>query len=165
MDDKRRPNGSGGTVTFRPMTAEGAEELGAALAAIDPWAHYDYTPEALSKFLAGKEEDAPRFEILVEGVLAGAISIRKNWLRGPYLQFLGVLPGFQKRGVGGIVLSWFEAEARKDKVRNIWVVASDFNRGAVAFYERFGFVRVATLDGLVSEDAAEILLRKRLTIG
>ncbi|MBS0233605.1 MAG: GNAT family N-acetyltransferase [Proteobacteria bacterium] len=153
---------SAGTVSFRPMTAESAEHLGEALAVIDPWAHYDYTPEMLSEFLSAKEEDAPRFEIVSDEALAGAISVRRTWLRGPYLQFLAILPAFQKCGIGGAALSWFEARARHDKARNIWVVASDFNRDALAFYERFGFVQVANLDGLVAEGVGEILLRKRL---
>ncbi len=150
--------------SFRPMRLENADRLGVAFAAIDPWASYNYTAEALSKYLGDKEENAPRYEIVVGEAVAGAIGIRKNWLRGPYLQFLAILPSFQGQGIGGAALSWFEAEALTDKVRNIWVSASDFNVGALAFYERFGFVRVATLDGLVSDDAGEILLRKRLTI-
>jgi len=147
------------------MTPESAEMLGAPLAAIDPWAHYRYTPEALTTFLQAEEDDAPRLEILVDGTLAGAFSIRRTWLRGPFLQFLGILPLFQSKGIGNAVLSWFEAEGNKLQVRNIWVSASDFNVRAIAFYERFGFVRVATLEGLVAEGTNEVLLRKRLIIG
>jgi len=150
-------------ISFEPMSEESAEHLGAALAVIDPWAHYRYTGEALTKYFSTNEEDAPRFQILVGDALAGAICIRKNWLRGPYLQLLGVLPAFQKQGIGGAALSWFEAQARSSNAPNIWVVASEFNHRALAFYERFGFARAAMLDGLVSEGTAEILLRKRLT--
>ncbi len=156
--------GPAGAVSFRPITSENVGHLGAAFAAIDPWAHYNYTAEALSKYLGDREENAPRYQIVVGEAVAGAIVIRKNWLRGPYLQFLAILPSFQGRGVGSAALSWFEAEAMKDRVRNIWVCASDFNAGALAFYQRFGFVRVATLDGLVSDDMGEILLRKRLIL-
>ncbi len=151
--------------SFRPMTAQNAIRLGEGFAAIDPWARYRYTPEALATFLAMHEEQAPRFEILSDGTLAGALCIRENWLRGPYLQFLGVLPGFQNRGLGRAALAFFEERARLEAARNIWVVASEFNHGALAFYERFGFVRVATLDGLAAEGIGEILLRKRLIIG
>lgn len=152
-------------VSFRPMTAESAILLGMGFAAIDPWARYRYTPEALSAFLSMGEEHAPRFEILSEGALAGALCIRENWLRGPYLQFLGILPGFQNRGLGRAALTFFEARARRQAARNIWVVASEFNHRALSFYERFGFVRIATLDGLAVEGIGEILFRKRLIIG
>jgi diamine N-acetyltransferase len=150
--------------SFRPMTAESAAPLGGAFAEIDPWARYAYTAEALSKYLSDTEAEAPRFEIVVGDTVAGALCFRNNWLRGPYLQFLGILPAFQKQGIGGAALRWFEAEARKSKAQNIWVAASDFNAGALAFYERFGFVRVATLDELVSPEAGEILFRKRLIL-
>ncbi|MFT3730885.1 MAG: GNAT family N-acetyltransferase [Hyphomicrobium sp.] len=149
-------------IRFQPMTSASAEVLGTAFAAIDPWVHYGYTAEALSTFLLSSEDGARHFEIIVDDEIAGAICIRKNWLRGPYLQFLGVVPGMQKRGAGSAALVWFEAQARKDRARNIWVVATEFNVGALTFYERFGFVRIATLDGLVSDGTAEILLRKRL---
>jgi GNAT superfamily N-acetyltransferase len=152
-------------ISFKPMTSESAECLGVALAVIDPWAHYQYTSAALAKYFSDREEGAPRFEILVGDTLAGAICIRENWLRGPYLQLLAVLPSFQTQGIGGAALSWFEARAKISNAQNIWVVASEFNLRAGAFYERFGFVRVATFDGLVADGTAEILFRKRLPTG
>jgi GNAT superfamily N-acetyltransferase len=146
------------------MTPSAAQSLGAALARIDPWSRYNYTPEALGEYLAGDEADAPRFKIVVDGELAGAIVYRRNWLRGPYLQFLGILPPFQDRGVGSVALSWFEQEAGAGPVQNLWVAASDFNVRAHTFYERHGFVRVAAIDALVAEGNSEILFRKRLTV-
>ena len=149
-------------VHFAPMTGTGATILGTGLAAIDPWARYAYTPAALTAYLGAHEPDAPRFEILLEREIAGAVGIRRNWLRGPYLQLLGVLPEFQNHGVGERTLVWFETEARSYGAQNLWVAASDFNARALAFYERHDFVRVATLADLVAPDSAEILLRKRL---
>ncbi len=146
------------------MTAEGAVELGAEFAAIDPWARHGFTAKTLADHLGADEPAAPRYEIMAEETRAGAMCIRKTWLRGPYLQFLGVLPRFQNRGLGTAALGWFEAEALRTNSDNIWIAASDFNTGALTLYERFGFVRVASLDGLVSEGTTEILLRKRLII-
>jgi len=147
------------------MTAEAAQSLGEALAQIDPWARYAYTGETLAAFLGGEEPGAQRFQIIVDQAIAGAIVVRSNWLRGPYLQFLGIVPAFHRQGVGRSALFWFERAAEAGDARNLWVVASDFNVAAQAFYERHGFARVGTIDGLVAEGAAEILFRKRLTIG
>jgi GNAT superfamily N-acetyltransferase len=152
-------------VRFHLMTAAGAEALGPALAEIDPWARCGYTPALLTAYLAGRETDAPRFEIRVDRALAGAIGVRRNWLRGPYLQFLGILPAFQKRGTGSTALAWFEGEARASNAQNLWVAASDFNTRALAFYETRGFGRVATLSDLVVKGGSEVLLRKQLTAG
>ncbi len=156
--------GTFGKATFEPMTLAAAQSLGTAFAQIDPWAYYNYAPEALTEYLASVEDGAPRFKIVVDGKLAGAIGIRRNWLRGPYLQFLAILPAFQRHGVGSLSLSWFEREAGVGRAQNLWVTTSDFNSRAQALYERYGFVRVAALDALVAEGASEILFRKRLTL-
>lgn len=150
-------------VAFEPMTAEAAESLGIAFAQIDPWAHYAFAPATLAAFLVEEEPGTQRFQIMADQTLAGAIVIQSKWFRGPYLQFLGVLPAFHRRGLGRVALGWFESAAQADNARNLWVAASEFNVGAQAFYERHGFVRLATIDGLIAEGTAEVLFRKRLS--
>jgi GNAT superfamily N-acetyltransferase len=154
----------GPTITLAPMTADAAQHLGEAFAAIDPWASYPYPASGIIRYFAASEPGAPRYIIMRDGAMAGAIGIRENWMRGPYLQFLGVLPPYQRHGVGQMALAWFEGTARARRERNLWVAASDFNAGAIRFYERHGFIRAALLDGLVDDDKTEILLRKRLHI-
>jgi ribosomal protein S18 acetylase RimI-like enzyme len=144
------------------MTPANAKVLAQALAEIDPWARYAFTPAALTDYLAATEADAPKFSISADGKLAGAVGVRLNWLRGPYLQFLGILPAFQHQGIGTQVLIRFESDARAARDQNLWVATSDFNTRALAFYERHGFSRVAVLDGLIGPGAAELLLRKPL---
>jgi ribosomal protein S18 acetylase RimI-like enzyme len=150
-------------VTFEPMSRAVAETLAPLLANIDPWARYAYTVAALASFLATEEADGPRYAIAVDRAIAGAVSIRKNWLRGPYLQFLGILPPYQNHGIGSSVLNWFENEARETRAQNLWVAASEFNVRALSFYEKHGYGRVAVLTDLVVEGSSEILLRKRLS--
>lgn len=163
-EDTQKVSAPASTVTFEPMTAEAAQSLGNALARIDPWAHYAYTGVALAALLAAEEPGAQRFQICANHTLAGAIVIRSNWLRGPYLQFLGILPAFHRQGLGSTALSRFEGQARADGARNLWVAASKFNVAAQTFYERHGFVCVATVDDLIGEGTAEILFRKRLAV-
>lgn len=153
-----------GVATLRAITAADAALLGAGLAAIDPWRRAAYSDEALTGYLTRRDPAANRFAIHVDGALAGAVSVREPWLRGPYLELLGLLPPTQGRGVGAAVMRWFEAQAPAG-ASSLWVLCSDFNAGALAFYERHGFRRVAALDGLIGEGIAEILLRKALTRG
>ncbi|HVZ05345.1 GNAT family N-acetyltransferase [Hyphomicrobium sp.] len=150
---------------FEQMSADAAHTLGPLLARIDPWARYGYTPEAMTAFLAGREADAVRYAIGIDRALAGAFSIKMNWLRGPYLQFLGILPVYQNQGIGTLVLDWFEQQAREDRAQNLWVAASEFNTRAQSFYQMHGFDRVAVLPDLVADGSAELLLRKQLTKG
>ena len=125
-------------LTFEPMSRAAAETLAPLLANIDPWARYAYTAAALASFLAAEEVDAPRYSIAVDRAIAGAVSIRKNWLRGPYLQFLGILPPYQNQGIGGSVLNWFENQACEASAQNIWVAVSEFNARALSFLRDTG---------------------------
>jgi ribosomal protein S18 acetylase RimI-like enzyme len=151
-------------VSLHPMTASAAATCGQTFASIDPWVRYPISPGALIGYLSACESDAPRYALQVDGVLAGALGMRKSWLKGPYLQFFGVLPEFQRHGLGRMVLDWLEADARASGERNLWVAASSFNHVALHFYERQGYERVAVLDDLVCDGMTEILLRKRLTV-
>ena len=123
----------GPAVTLTAIPANEADRLGRAFADIDPWRSYPYPPAALAAYLGGREPHAPRFGIETRGALAGALGLRLDWLRGPYLQFLGILPGFQGLGLGAVVLDWMQQEARRDGARNLWVCASQFNAGALRF--------------------------------
>ena len=144
------------------VSSDAAEQLGRGFAAIDPWARYPYPASALTNYFAIVEAQAPRYAIHANEKLVGALGLRLNWLHGPYIQFLGLLPGQQGLGLGGRLLSWCEESARSRGARNLWVAASDFNTDAMRFYERFGFGRVTELDGLVRDDRNEVLFRKRL---
>ena len=152
----------GGTIVVAPLAPDDGQRLGTAFAAIDPWAAYGYPAAVLARFLAASEPDALRFGLSLDNALAGAAVVRPNWLRGPYLQLLAVLPDAQGRGIGAAFLAWMEREARAANERNLWVAASQINAGAIRFYERHGFVEVAMLNDLVADGFNEILFRKRL---
>lgn len=152
----------GGTLVVTPLAADDGARLGTAFAGIDPWAAYGYPPATLAAFLAEDEPGAPRLALRLESTLAGAAVVRSGWLRGPYLQFLAVLPPFQGRGIGGAFVRFLEREARAAHERNLWVAASEINDGAMRLYERLGFTRIARLDDLAWDGRAEILFRKRL---
>jgi diamine N-acetyltransferase len=149
-------------LALAPVTSAEAATLGEAFAAIDPWARYPYPANALQSYFTTLEPGAPRYAIRNGAALAGAVGIRFNWLSGPYIQFLGLLPGHQSHGTGTRILRWLEDDARNHSARNLWVAASDFNADAIRFYERFGFTRVAALDDLVRDGRTEQLFRKKL---
>jgi len=156
------PTRDGGTLIVAPLSPAEGERLGAVFAGIDPWAAYGYAASTLSAFLSGPEPGARRLVLAIDGAVAGAAVVRPGWLRGPYLQFLAVVPDAQGRGIGGAFLAWLEREARAAKERNLWVAASEINVGAIRLYERHGFKQMATLDDLAWDGRAEILMRKRL---
>lgn len=146
-----------------PIAAPEMLALAARIVAMDPWRRYaTYTAEDLAGYLGHVEPEAPRFLILENDIVVGAFGVQHGWLRGPYLQFLAVLPEGQRRGIGSAVLMWIEAEARANRERNLLVLTSAFNAPALAFYERHGFTRVGPLADLVADGITEIMLHKRL---
>jgi ribosomal protein S18 acetylase RimI-like enzyme len=158
------PPGAGSTkhVALAPIPPGETLRLAASFAAIDPWARYAYQPARLAAFFSGSEPAAPRYALYADGDIVGVVGLKLDWLRGPFLQFLGILPGTQGQGLGSSVLTWIELEARRGGHHNLWVTASDFNARALGLYRRHGYEEAARLDGLVSDEHAEILLRKRL---
>ena len=144
------------------MTDADAGPLAEAVSALEPWRTYAYPADKLAGYLARHEPGAPRFVLHHEGKLAGGMGLRLNWMRGPYVQFLAVLPPFQCQGLGSALLAWVEAQAHAGGERNLWIAASEINAHARRLYERLGFREVAKLDDLVCDGRAEILYRKRL---
>ncbi|MGA9550451.1 MAG: N-acetyltransferase [Rhodomicrobium sp.] len=155
-----------GELVLRPLSAEAAEELGPALAAIPPWSVIGWPAERMTLGLKRQLPSVKRFEVLAGGgVCAGIIVILDPFLHGPYLQLLAVLPEFQGRNLGLRLLQWMESEARRAEARQLWLCVSTFNARAQVFYRRFGFEAVAVLDKLASDASDELLMRKRLSYG
>lgn len=149
-----------GPAKLGPPTPEECSRLAEAIVAMRPWSDLGTSVETMTRFLADADGGARRYAIAVDGVAAGAASVRSPWLKGPYVELLVVLPDFQAQGIGTAFLRWFESEAIRLAARNLWVCASRSNAGALRFYARHGFEEVVALPDLVAEGADEILLRK-----
>ncbi|MBU2581244.1 MAG: GNAT family N-acetyltransferase [Alphaproteobacteria bacterium] len=143
--------------------AEGdAEGLATCFGAIDPWVRYGTSADGLKTFIGQEEPGAARFVFRYRGERAGLAIVRADWLRGPYLQFLGLENGFQGRGIGTRFLDWLAADAAAAGHRHVWIMVSDFNTRARAFYARAGYQEIATVPDVVKDGFDEILLRKRV---
>ncbi len=152
---------NGTAVQLMPMSPAAAKILGPGLAAIEPWARVGFPAATMTAFLAASEAGAVRYQITVGDVAAGVLVIRHPWLHGPYLQLIGLLPPFHRRGIGEQALDWIESEAR-GRFRNLWLCVSAFNTDARRLYERQGYTLAGRLDDLVYEGLDELLMRKRL---
>jgi len=128
---------------------------------MDPWRTLGIGAAALAQSLTSGDEHLHRWLIRREAALAGTVIVRNPWLYGPYLALLAILPEQQGSSIGTAVLRWMEREAG-DTAGNIWACVSAFNTRAQQFYEKHGFEKVGTLDGLVRPGFAELLIRKRL---
>ena len=102
-----------------------------------------------------------KYGVFKGGMAIGVLCVRCRWLRGPYIELLGLDENHQGQGIGSELLAWIEQET-KPHANNIWVATSAFNTRAITIYERFGFTQVGLLDGLVMDGKSEVLMRKRL---
>ena len=152
---------TGADITLDEMTAEAADELAGRIAEIDPWRRLAIPADSIRRLLEARHGSEVR-AIRIADRPVGAVVVQCNWLLGPYLQHLSVLPEAQARGAGTRALAWLEEIARRDRQSNIWLCVSAFNSRALAFYARHGFVQAANLPDLVRPGEDEILMRRRL---
>jgi ribosomal protein S18 acetylase RimI-like enzyme len=151
-------------VHLRPLARAEIPALAAALAAVPLMARYGNDAARLGRALEGALDRGE--SVLVaddEGVLRGlAWFVTSGTLAlGGYLRLIALVPGAEGRGTGVALLRAFEAEVARAS-RHAFLLVSDFNAGAIRFYEREGYRRVGELPGLVLSDVAEVLYWKRL---
>ena len=140
-------------------TPEEAHFLSTLLATMDPWRTLGYTASALERYLLHAEAALYRYAVVVESHMSGVVCIRYPWLRGAYIEIIGLDAAVQGRGVGSEILRWVEEQARLTS-HNVWVLVSTFNTQARAFYARQGFSEIGVLNDFVQPGSDEVLLRK-----
>ena len=151
------------TLAIEPLTHDGIMALAPEMAAIDPWRRLGIDAGRLTASLTTTRSDVISFEARRDGTVRGLLSMRLDWLFGPYIRLLAVLPSAQSSGVGSGLIAHAADIARSRNDSNLWVCASAFNTAAIGFYERQGFARIGTLHGLVVPTEDEVLLRLQLT--
>lgn len=151
----------GGTALFS-LAGDEVDVLAAEFAAMEPWLRYSTNCAVLRDFMTRHEPGVLKGVLRQDGRTAGFGVVRIDWLRGPYVQFLGVLSEFQGGGIGGRFLVWLENEAAREGHRHVWIMVSVFNDRARAFYQRQGYTEIASIPDIIKDGFEEILLRKRL---
>ncbi len=146
-------------LALAPITDIEAKKIAANMVLIDPWRALSYSANQLENYLVSPDPALYRFTVRVDNHIAGVVAIRYPWLRGPYLELIAIFPDYQQRGLGTIILQWLEQQA-KTTTTNLWVLVSSFNKVAKAFYFQQGFKEIGPIEGLVSTQSTELLLRK-----
>ncbi len=146
---------------LRPLEAADALVIAEVLSRMPPWRTLGYYAEHLGRFLLHDDPGFFRYAIMAHNDKIGAVCVRQPWLKGSYLELLGIFEPFQGMGVGREVIAWME-RCTRPAAKNLWALVSDFNSNARAFYRKMGFVEAASLPGLVKPGRAEILIRKIL---
>jgi GNAT superfamily N-acetyltransferase len=151
-------------VEFRAATAADLAPLAEGLASLPLLRRYGRDRAGLA---ADLERSLARGDGLLLAVEGGgpvglAWYLRQGTLGlGGYLKLMAVLPGAQSRGVGAGLLAACERSLAETSSHG-FLLCSDFNASAQAFYERHGWTRVGALPGLVLPGVAELIYWKRL---
>ncbi len=138
-----------------------ASFLSELLTGMDPWRTLRYTPSTLLRYLLHSDAALHRYAVVVQGQTIGVVCIRYPWLRGAYLELLGLNATYQGCGIGSEILDWIEEQTRLE-TRNVWVLVSSFNAKAGTFYKRRGFREIGVLKDFVQPGYDELLLLKVL---
>lgn len=133
--------------------------LAEQLAGIDPWLRLGYAKEGIERYLHDPEPSPRRLALVVDGEMAGVISLRYPWLKGVYVEMFAVLPEAQGKRLGSHALAWIETEYR-ERTGNIWLLVSAFNDKAKGFYGANGFIPIGEIKDFLMEGEDEVLMRK-----
>ncbi len=155
-----------GRCKLQPLGATDALIIAETLSRMSPWRDLGYYAQDLSKFLLNSDPlfrryTIMRYTIMGSGERVGAVCVRHPWLKGTYLELLGIFEPFQGMGVGREIISWMELQTRP-AANNIWALVSSFNNRGREFYRKNGFTEIAVLNNLVKPGFDEILIRKML---
>lgn len=78
----------------------------------------------------------------------------------PYLKLIAVDESRRGSGAGTALLA--EYERKTASIGRVWtLMVSDFNAGAIKFYENHGYVKVGAIEGFAREGITELIMVKR----
>ncbi len=146
---------------LEPMEPVDALLIAQALSKMNPWRTLNYEAENLSRGLLSPDPFSFRYTITGSGQRVGVVCVKHPWLRGTYLELLGIFEPFQQMGIGSQIIQWMESRTRSNG-NNLWALVSGFNKSGREFYRKMGFEEMATLKDLVQTGSDEILIRKIL---
>lgn len=138
-----------------------ADVIGAILASIDPWQRNGRTGAAMAARFRDPDPGVARFAVMRDDAIVGGVIVRFPFLKGAYLETLGLAASARGTGIGRAIIDWMGREI-DGHAHNLWLCVTEWNTAARRFYAAQGFEEVAPLPGLVIEDQTEIFMRKRM---
>lgn len=147
-----------GDVELAPLLPD-LDVIAEGLAAIDPWARVGREPEHFRAALTKPLAATFRYAIRRNDTCVGALVIRYPFLRGPYIELIGLFPEAQGHGIARRVVEWMEREVAGEAT-NLWLCVTDWNAPARAAYAALGFCEVGPLPALAAGGTTEIFMRK-----
>ncbi len=155
------------TLHIAPITPDTVPACAALMAATPLWQRYGVTAAGAATTLLKAQEEGGQCIVALEGdTVVGFVLYypRGAFARSGYIRLIAVAPGRQSYGVGARLMAAAEAVIGAVSC-DVFLLVSDFNTRAQAFYRRLGYTQVATLPDYVIPGVAELLFWKRLFEG
>ncbi|NOZ28144.1 MAG: GNAT family N-acetyltransferase [Chloroflexi bacterium] len=147
-----------------PMTLQDTPELARFIAQDPLWQRYGVSEE---QALLSLEQALHRGEglhvALVGDQIAGFVWFltQGTFAHSGYIRLLGVLPEFRGREIGTRLMLTAEAVIRRQS-SSVFLLTSDFNEAAQAFYRKLGYRQVGAIPDYVVPGITELIFYKRL---
>ena len=148
---------------IRPMVSGDVPALARLMAGDPLWQRYGVTEETAARRLReGFAAGATIAVAEIEGEPAGFVWYveRGAFNRSGYIMLIGVQGDARGAGVGRALMEHAE-EALFAQATDIFLLVSDFNAAAQAFYGRLGYEQIGTIPGYVVPGVSELIFRKR----
>ena len=148
---------------IRPMAPGDVPSLARLMAGDPLWQRYGVTEESAARRLReGFAAGAPIAVAEIEGEPVGFVWYveRGAFNRSGYIMLIGVQRDARGSGVGRALMEHAEA-ALFAQASDVFLLVSDFNEAAQAFYGRLGYEQVGTILGYVVPGISEQIFRKR----
>ncbi len=143
----------------RPMNGSESEACARMMAESEPWITlkrgYNESLEIIS------DPSREVYLAVIDGEIAGFVVLEMSGAFVGYVKSICVSPGWRGKGVGGRLMSFAE-ERVFSEAPNMFLCVSDFNEGALRFYERLGYEAVGELRDYIVPGRSEILMRKSI---
>jgi len=153
---------------IRPLAPDDVPALARLMAGDPLWQRYGVTEESAARrlcegFAAGATIAGATIAVAeIAGEPAGFVWYveRGAFNRSGYIMLIGVQGDARGAGVGRALMQHAEA-ALFVQAADIFLLVSDFNTAAQAFYGRLGYEHVGTIPDYVVPGISELIFRKR----
>jgi len=150
-------------MNIRALRVDDIPALARLMAGAPLWQRYGVTEASAARRLADGLAAGATIVVAAEvGAPAGFIWYveRGAFNRSGYIMLIGVEPAQRGAGVGRSLMAHAEA-ALFARAADVFLLVSDFNAAAQAFYRRLGYQQVGAIPGYVVEGVTELVFWKR----
>jgi len=151
-------------VSIRPLLFNDIPQLAKLILATPLWQRYGLTEAGISKDF---ERALKRSDLVLvaeskkQGICCFAwAQAGASFGRSGYLKLIGVEEGIRGQGIGKELLKEVE-DFIKDVSYDLFLLVSDFNKEAQAFYIAQGYEQVGSIPAYILPDVSELIFRKR----